>query len=150
MEETQMKIRELHERLQGLNSEIETVLNQTFYRENGDLSDLSINRDNAEETLLYEELCQVMDSLSEAQNRIDYLSRPIKETSRLHMNESGIYETARGHSYTSGSNIEALIFDKYYNASRWALTRVEHDGEDYYLVGYRDEAMHGITVRVRE
>lgn len=144
-----MKINELHERLQRLNSEIKTILGISMYRENGDLSGLSVNRANAEEALLNDELCKVMDNLSDVQNRLSYLSLPVKETSELHMNESGRYETAHGQSYACGSGIEALISDESNNASRWVRTRVEHDGEGYYLVGYRDEAMRGLTVRVR-
>ena len=31
----------------------------------------------------------------------------------------------------------------------WVQTKVEHDGEDYYLAGYEDIPMEGLSVRVR-
>lgn len=31
----------------------------------------------------------------------------------------------------------------------WVQTKVEHDGEDYYLMGYEDIPMEGMEVRVR-
>ncbi|GFI45170.1 hypothetical protein IMSAGC019_00480 [Lachnospiraceae bacterium] len=91
-----------------------------------------------------------MGKLSDVERRIAYLSRPVKETSRLHKNGSGRYETKSGHYYTSGSGIEVLIKDDYREVPYWVWTSVEHDGRDYYLVGHKDIRMDGLTVRVRE
>jgi len=45
--------------------------------------------------------------------------------------------------------IEALVDDDYHNVPYWTRTVVEHNDEDYYLVGYRDIPMKGLRVRVR-
>ena len=51
--------------------------------------------------------------------------------------------------YCCGSRIEALVTDEYHDGPYWTRTSVEHDGEDYYLVGNMDISMNGLTVRVR-
>ena len=51
--------------------------------------------------------------------------------------------------FTSGNRIEALIYDDNYEIERWVKTSVEHDGNGYYLVGYKDVNMEGLLVRIR-
>ena len=91
-----------------------------------------------------------MEKLSDVHKQVSYLSCPIQETSQLHRNRDGRYETAHGHYYTSGSRIEALVTDDYQETPYWVWTRVEHDGTDYYLVGHNHICMDGLTVRVRK
>ena len=69
--------------------------------------------------------------------------------SRLHRNESRRYETDGGHYYTCGSPIEALVEDGYRDVPYWVRTTLEHNGKDYFLVGYGSVEMDGLTVRVR-
>ncbi|MCM1027391.1 MAG: DUF5348 domain-containing protein [Roseburia sp.] len=128
---------------------IDSILNFSTYEDYDDLSGLKINYRDGEQLFLLEELRTVMKNLEEAKDRLSYLARPIQEVSRLHRNESGRYETASGHSYTSGSLIEALVKDGYHEVPYWVRTSLEHNGRDYYLVGYTDVALDGLTVRVR-
>ena len=39
--------------------------------------------------------------------------------------------------------------DEYHEVPYWTRTIVEHNGEDYYLVGYKDFPMDGLRIRVR-
>ncbi len=39
--------------------------------------------------------------------------------------------------------------DEYHDVPYWGRTVIEHNGEDYYLVGYKGLSMKGLTVRVR-
>ena len=98
---------------------------------------------------LLEELQAIMRNLDEVRGRLIYLSLPVREVSRLHKNESGRYETDGGHYYTCGSPIEALVEDGYREVPYWVWTRLEHNEKDYYLVGYGNVDMGGLTVRVR-
>ena len=59
------------------------------------------------------------------------------------------YRTAKGHFYDCRSSIEALVTDEYHEVPCWTRTTVEHNGEDYYLVGYKGLSMGGLRVRVR-
>ena len=36
---------------------------------------------------------------------------------------------------TSGDTIEVLVIDGRDNTTKWVSTRIEHNGDDYYLVG---------------
>ena len=73
------------------------------------------------------------------------------------MNSQGRYETDGGHYYTSGSSIEFLKVEEIYNSDTgqyedtpvWTVSRVEHDGTDYYIVTYGNVELSGLKVRVR-
>lgn len=133
-----------------LNREIGRILKSSTYSDYGDLSELDIDTKDGEQIFLRDELDGIMDKLADAQAKIEYLNRPIEEVSRLHKNRSGQYETAGGHCFHSGSQIEVLISDEYRDAPYWTKTRVEHDGTDYYLVGNKAVKMDKLTVRVRK
>ncbi len=135
---------------QKLNGSIRSLLKLSTYDDYDDLSGLHIDYEDGQQLFLQSELREIMEKLSDVTGRIAYLSRPVKETSRLHKNRSGRYETENGHYYTSGSGIEALVKDDYREVPYWVWTRVEHNGKDYYLVGYKDVRLDGLTVRVRE
>lgn len=91
-----------------------------------------------------------MEKLDDVEDAIRYIAKPVREMGKLRKNASGRYELYSGHDYHCGSVIEALVSDGRYDVPYWARTRVEHDGVDYYLVGYREVPMQGLTVRVRE
>jgi len=128
---------------------IDSLLKLSTYDDYDDLSGLSIDYDNPEELFLLDELKNIMVQLTNVRDKIKYLSRPVKETSCLYRNGVGRYETRQGHGYTCGSGIEALVSDDRHDSPYWVRTRVEHDGEDYYLVGHKGIDMNGLTVRVR-
>lgn len=133
-----------------LNWNIRSLLRLSTFKNYDDLSGLTVNYEDGEQLFILDELRTVMDKLANVENIIDHLSRPIVETSRLFKNESGRYETRSGHCFTSGCSIEALVSDDYHEVPYWIRTRVEHNGEDYYLVGHRDVPMGGLTVRMRK
>ena len=133
-----------------LGQKIENYLRLSNYYNYNDLSEFAVDHKDAEQLFLKEEMQIIMDRLAEAQDRIKYLSCPVKEISRLHKNRSGRYETEQGHYYCSASRIEALVPDRDTGLTRWVRTNVEHNRKDYFLVGYDDVPMDGLTVRVRK
>ncbi len=133
----------------GLYCKIDNILKLSTYDDCDDLGGLEINYQDGEQLFLLEELQAVMRNLDEVRGRLVYLARPIREVSRLHRNESGRYETEGGHCYRCGSPIEALVQDGYRDVPYWVWTRLEHNGQGYYLVGYSNVEMDGLTVRVR-
>lgn len=132
-----------------LDWKIESLLKLSTFYDYDDLSGLHYDYNNGDQLFLADELKFIMDKLADVHDRISYMARPIKEVSKLHKNVDGRYETRRGHYYTSGCRIEALVTDDYHEVPYWTRTRVEHDGTDYYLVGYKDIKLRGLTVRVR-
>ena len=92
-----------------------------------------------------------IDHLREVLEMASYLSRPVKETSRLWKNGSGQYETTAGFCFREGSPIEVLVPDKYRpGSSYWERTYLRYDGRDYYLADHTDLPLKGLAVRVRE
>lgn len=132
-----------------LNQSIAQFLKFTTYPDYDDLSGLDIDFNDGEQLLIWEELRGITDRLADVQDFISYLARPIVEESRLRKGGAEKYRTAKGHYYDCGSIIEALVSDEYHEVPYWTRTTVEHNGKDYYLVGYRDVPMKGLRVRVR-
>ena len=132
-----------------LNRSITQFLKFSTYTDYDDLSGLDIDCTDGEQLLLWEELRRITDKLAEVQEYITYLTQPITEVSVLRKGTAGKYRTAKGHFYDCRSTIEALVTDEYHEVPYWTRTVVEHNGEDYYLVGYKDLPMNGLRVRVR-
>ena len=83
-----------------------------------------------------------MRKLADISDSIEYLFRPVQETSILNKDESGEYRTERGYCYHSGFLIEVLLQGNPNEVPCWVQTRVEYDGEDYYLVGFHARLLH--------
>ncbi len=132
-----------------LNRSIEQFLKLSTYSKYGDLSGLEIDLHDGEQIFLRDELRIIVDHLDDVRDCIAYLSRPIVEVSRLRKGTAGKYRTAKGHFYDCRSRIEALVSDEYHEVPYWTRTVVEHDGEDYYMVGYKGVPLNGLCVRVR-
>ena len=132
-----------------LNRSITQFLKFSTYTDYDDLSGLDIDFADSEQLLLLDELRRITDQLADVQEYISYLTRPVTEVSRLRKGTAGKYRTAKGHFYDCRSSIEALVTDEYHEVPYWTRTIVEHNGEDYYLVGYKDFPMDGLCVRVR-
>lgn len=132
-----------------LSWKIGAILNESKFEEYDDLSGLNIDSNDEEQLLLQDELRSILGHLENAKRDIDYLNKPIAYTGYLQKNSRGRYETG-DKEYTSGNGIEVLIYDDFYEKNRWVKTRVEHNGKDYYLVGYGDISMQGLKVRIRK
>lgn len=152
-------LKALSDEMTKLKKQLETVLYISGFRDYDDLSGLDDYKKikNADERQKLEEYRNILYKLDEVQSDLAYFEKPIREVSRIYTNESGRYETDKGHYYTSGSGIEFLRTEEVYNydtdewenAEVWTCSRVESKGGQYYIVGYPDIEMSGLTVRVR-
>jgi hypothetical protein len=59
----------------------------------------------------------------------------------LRKNDVGRYELATGYYFTSGEPIEVFVDGK------WHKTRIEHNGRDYYAVGFEGMKLDGVRAR---
>ncbi len=153
-----MTLEELSTELEQLRRQVKTLLNQTQYREYDDLSGVEYKRTDGEALLLSNEYRGILWKLSDIEWTLEYLSRPVEYTDTLVMDESGRYHTKNGRrTYTSGSGIEFEYLEEVYNSDTedwenvktWGTSRVEHNGERYYIVGYSTVELDGLKVRVR-
>lgn len=141
---------EILEQVRKISDEINHLLVESKYKDYRDLSGLNINHQDGDQLFILHELCTIMNNLSDAKERINYLFRPIEEIGNLYKNEVGRYETKTGDYYTCGKSIEALVMDEDHDVPYWVRTRIEHDGADYYLVGYKHISLEGLPVRIRK
>ena len=128
---------------------ISRLLRNSTYPRYDDLSGLEINYEDGEQLFLLDELRGIMEKLADVEDCIRYIAQPVLKMEQLRKNASGRYETGSGFYYCCGSPIEALVTDEYHDVPYWTRTTVEHNGEDYYLVGYKGLPMEGLRVRVR-
>ena len=143
-------LQKILQKMNTISQEIEEVMTLSGFSYYDALSGLDIDYKDSEQLLLWDELKDILDKLEEAKCRIDYLNKPIKETGRLHRNETGEYITESGHCYTMGDKIEFLVSNDNLDAPYWMITSVWHNGKDYCLDIVEEVPMEGLTVRVRE
>lgn len=144
-----MEINTVLEKMVELKIQIDDILRSSTYDEHADLRGLHVDRKDSDQLFLLKELRSIMRKLADTGCSIEYIFRPVREVDSLHQNEDGEYVTGQGYPYRSGSLIEVLLQDDSHEVPCWTLTKVEHDGEGYYLVGYEEIPMEGLNVRVR-
>lgn len=152
-------LKELSIEMGNLKKQIGTVFSVSQYLECDDLSGLDDYQQikTADQRQQLEEYRNILYKLDEVQRTLAYFERPIREVSRIYRNETGRYETDKGHYYTSGSGIEFLRTEEVYNydtdtwenAEIWTCSSIESKDGDYYIVGYPDLELSGLKVRVR-
>lgn len=144
-------IQELDEMLQKLRLPIREVIKKTEFE---DCDDLSALKDfgkitNPDEFQLVDEYRNALYHLCHAYQIINYMSRPVDKESTLFLNSQGKFECSF-HTFHCGDRIEFYYYDEDYENYKWCSSRVEHDGEKYYIVGHRNVDMNGLRVRNRK
>lgn len=153
-------VKEIMTELSYLNVSIQKILYHTKFEEYDDLSGLDINKASAEDLYLVDELRGILDKLSDVSRNLNYLEQPIKTEGILHKNRNGRYEF-NGIELSSGYPLEYLATDDrhmryndnddYVITPYWRYGRIEHDGNDYYIVGAdKDTKLEGLRVRIRK
>lgn len=128
-----MNINELMKSLSELNYELKSLIRKTKIDRYDNLSEVEADWNNPEQLFMVEELRSAMQKISEASDTISYLEKPVKGEYILHKNSNGRYECSV-HEYTCGDGIEYYAYDETEDRYRWCVSRVEHDGDDYYIV----------------
>lgn len=154
----QKNINDVIEEFHQLNVSIKNVLADTRYKDLGDLSEISLNYENADQLLLLDEAYTILSQLQDIAADIDYLRSPVAHQGALHKNSFGRYEID-GLELTSGHVIEYLAHDDSHatfneegeqiNVPYWRKGRIEHNGTDYYIVGDSTLSLEGLQVRIR-
>ena len=152
-------VKDIMTELSDLNLSIQKILYHTKFEDYDDLSGLDIDYTSAEELYLVDELRTILDKLDDVSHNLKYLERPIKSEGVLHKNRNGRYEF-NGIELSSGYGLEYLNADdrhmryddndNYIVTPYWAYGRIEHDGNDYYIVGAsKGLELEGLKVRIR-
>lgn len=151
-------IKDIFNEVEELNLKIKQVLYHAEFENYEDLSALEYDNTNPDELMILDELRSMLTKLDDISHTINYLNRPIKKEGMLHKNRNGRYEI-NGHEFSSGCGIEYLATDdwhcrydendEYVQTPYWCASRIEHNGEDYYIVGANDVELEGLRVRIR-
>ncbi len=148
-----MTMQNVFERLDSIGRESEKLIEDTGFdlydglwenvRHLPDACDDAFFRHKAEEILGY---------LSGISRELRYLGKPTHGEHTLEKLPNGRYgypDAGNGfRTFTSGSCLEAKVCDVC-GDYRWVESSIEHNGEDYYLVGFNDLPLEGLAVRER-
>lgn len=109
---------------------------------------------NPENALLRDSASKLMASLYEMHELLSYLDIPTHGVYSLKEMPGGRYgyhdNDGNPHVFTCGARFEALVPDcEWDEEPMWAVTRMEHDGSHYYIVGFNDVSLSGLPVRER-
>ena len=149
-------LQDLKEELDRLSGQLTHIIKGSGYEEWGDISGLEYDPEDPESLFLKDELEETLEKLDRVNSGLSYLSQPIAVQGQLHRGSNGRY-SVEGRELSSGYGLEILAPTEVTTKSgdwragfKWVATRMEHNGEDYYIVGYRDLPLEGLTVRIRK
>lgn len=138
----------LHKQLNDLNNDISYILSGAGFDRCNNMDNVKFDTKNSDALLLKDEFLQVLTRLDDVKNKIDYLNKPIIGEYTLRENQFGKYECEE-REFHCGYTIEYYCYDDWDECYKWIISRVEHDGNDYYIVGNRDVPLEGLKVRIR-
>ena len=87
--------------MKGLKCRIDDILYVTTYDEHADLRGLHADHKDSNQMFQLREMRRIMEKLADVGGSIEYLFRPVQETSTLHRDENGEYRTEKGYCYRS-------------------------------------------------
>lgn len=148
-----MTLYDVFERLQTLDQAAFSLLRDSGFQSEDGLDDsVCPLPDEAEDTFLRGQAEELFDSLEWMHSVLCYLKQPLQGEYTLEQFPSGRYgyfdKDGDDHIFTCGKPLEAKIHDSY-GQQCWARTRIEHNGSAYFLWGYQDIPLSGLTVRER-
>ena len=149
-----MTLKTIFKKLIDIDRQVQTLIMDIGMDDDYELWDaITPNKADPDEMFLFNELRDQMDPLYQVHRELLYLLMPCSETKVLKLYPNGRYgydirpfEDER--TFSCGSPIEALIYDED-GYPCWVSSRIEHNGTDYYLYGYSDIPLNGLTIRER-
>lgn len=149
-----MTLQTIFNRLTDIDCKIQTLIREIGMDDYCELGDvIAPNRTDPDEMFLFTELNNLLLPLCRLHRELLYLLAPCSDTQVLKRYPNGRYgydirPFEEGRTFSCGSPIEALIYDDD-GYPRWVSSRIEHNGTDYYLYGYSDIPLNGLTIRER-
>ncbi len=102
-----------------------------------------------DELQLLDEYQAVMRHLCDIYYTLLYQQREIIGEGVLSFNAQGYYED-KYHEYHCGDGIEYYFYDDWDEKYKWRTSRIEHNGNRYYIVGNPNVELNGLRVRHRK
>lgn len=137
------------ELLSNVGLDIKKIISITKQSDYSEIDEnIGYNEDDPEERLLENEIYRLLENLDVIKDRIDYLNLPILVIGKLTKNKQGRFVLAT-HEFHCGDRIEFLYYNEINEKNEWSISTIEHDGNDYYAVGYQKVCLLGVTARLR-
>lgn len=149
-----MTLQTIFKRLADIDRQVQTLIREIGMDDDCELGDaITPNKSDPDEMFLFNELSDLLSPLCRLHRELLYLLMPCSDTQLLKRYPDGRYgydirPFEEGRTFSCGSPIEALIYDED-GYPRWVSSRIEHDGADYYLYGYSNIPLNGLTIRER-
>lgn len=102
-----------------------------------------------DELQLLDEYQTVMRHLCDIYYTLLYQQREIIGEGVLSFNAQGYYED-KYHEYHCGDGIEYYFYDDWDEKYKWRTSRIEHNGNRYYIVGNPNIELNGLRIRHRK
>lgn len=144
-------VQELDKMLRKLGIGIKEVVNATEYDRNEDWSCIKDYETitDPDELQLLDEYQNVLHQLCDIHYTLLYQQREIIGEGVLSLNAQGYFEDEH-HEYHCGDCIEFYFYDDWNEHYKWKTSRIEHNGERYYIVGNPEIELDGLRVRHRK
>ncbi len=147
----EITVKELDTMLRKLGIDIKEMVEVTEYDR---YEDWSCIKDfdkitDPDELQLLDEYQTVMRHLCDIYYTLLYQQREIIGEGVLSFNAQGYYED-KYHEYHCGDGIEYYFYDDWDEKYKWRTSRIEHNGNRYYIVGNPNVELNGLRVRHRK
>lgn len=148
-----MTLEDVFSRLHGIDQAAQALIRDAgFSFDTGLVEGVSLVPDDPDTRFLKESIELLLDPLEEMHCLLAYLAAPVSPEHILLQFPNGRYgyrdEKGSCHEFTCGQSLEAKVKDSF-GCQRWVRTRIEHNGFDYFLMGYGSVSLTGLTVRER-
>lgn len=124
-----------------------------FYPDEGLRGSVRPLADPAQDSFLRHRTGNLLQSLALLHKEFRYLTSPVSGEYHLERFPNGRYGFFDGngnmHALSCGKTIEAKLHDRH-GRPCWVKSRIEHDGNDYFLWGHPGIPLAGLTIRERE
>ena len=148
-----MTLEDVFSRLQGIDRAAQALLRDAgFSSDTGFAEDVALLPDIPDTRFLKENIELLLEPLTRMHSLLSYLETPASPEYVLEKFPNGRYGYRDGEGscreFTCGQTLEARMNNSF-GRQRWVRTRVEHDGSDYFIMGYGSVPLSGLTVRER-
>ena len=148
-----MTLKDVFSRLHEIDQAAQALIREAgFSSDTGSADNVPFVPDRPDTHFLKESIELLLAPLSEMHSLLSYLETPASPEYVLERFRNGRYGYRDGkgsrREFSCGQTLEARITDRF-GCLRWVKTRVEHDGDDYFIMGHRSVPLAGLTVRER-
>lgn len=148
-----MTLKDVFSRLHEIDQAAQALIRDAgFSFDTGSAENVPFAPDGPDARFLKESIELLLDPLAEMHSLLSYLEIPASPEHVLEKFSNGRYGyrdiNGSRREFSCGQTLEARITDSS-GCLRWIKTRMEHDGDDYFLMGHRSVPLTGLTVRER-